>query len=49
MKDLCNTKQRNGETFTVFLQRWRRLFSRYAYPIPKKERWKFLLITLMVK
>ena len=46
MKDLCNTKQRNGEAFTVFLQRWRRIFSRYAHPIPKKEKMEIFIDNL---
>ncbi len=33
LSDLCNTKQRNGETFSNFLQRWRHLASRMPYKI----------------
>jgi hypothetical protein len=46
MKDLCNTKQRNGEDFTAFLQRWGRLFSRYSFPIPKKEKMEIFIENL---
>jgi hypothetical protein len=37
MKYIFNTNQKNGEAFTTLLQRWRRLFYRYARSIPKKE------------
>ena len=36
MMDLCNAKQKNGETFSAFLQRWRSLASRFPWSIPKK-------------
>ena len=38
MLDLCKVKQKVGESFTMFLQRWRRLFARYSRPIPEKEK-----------
>jgi hypothetical protein len=46
MKDLCNTKQRNGEAFTAFLQRWRRLFARYPRHIPEKEKMEIFIDNL---
>jgi len=33
LSDLCNTKQRNGETFSIFLQRWRHLANHMPYKI----------------
>jgi len=41
--DLCNTKQKNGEAFTSFLQRWRGLASKLPWPIPEKQ-----LVTMFV-
>jgi len=43
MTDLCNTKQKNGESFVAFLQRWRSLASKLPWPIPKKQ-----LVTMFV-
>jgi len=37
MIDLCNTKQKNGEPFAAFLQRWRALESKLPWQIPKKQ------------
>jgi hypothetical protein len=37
MLDLCKAKQKVGEPFITFLQRWRRLFARYSHPVPEKE------------
>ncbi|GLJ07896.1 hypothetical protein SUGI_0076310 [Cryptomeria japonica] len=34
---LCNTKQRDGESFSSFLQRWRNLASRCSCEIPQKQ------------
>jgi len=36
MLDLCNTKQKSGESFATFLQRWRQLASKCSYDIPEK-------------
>lgn len=38
MIDLCNIKQLPGESFKVFLQRWRHMFSKYHRDIPDKEK-----------
>lgn len=38
MIELCNTKQKIGEPFLTFLQRWRKRFSRYSQPIPDFEK-----------
>lgn len=38
MLDLCNTKQKNGEPFMTFLQRWRSLFARYPCPVLDNEK-----------
>lgn len=38
MIDLCKAKQKIGESFITFLQRWRRLFTRYPRHVPKKEK-----------
>lgn len=46
MKDICNTKQRNGEAFIAFLQRSTRLFSQYALPVPKKEKMEVFIQNL---
>jgi len=36
MTDLCNTKQKNDEAFSSFLQRWRGLASKLPWHIPEK-------------
>jgi len=36
MLDLCNTKQKGGESFTAFHQRWRQLASKCSYHMPEK-------------
>lgn len=38
MIDLCKVAQKPGEPFTTFLQRWRRMFSRYPWHVPEKEK-----------
>lgn len=35
MADLCNTKQKPGELFSVFLQRWRQMSSRRSLQLPE--------------
>ena len=37
MVDLCNTKQKPGELFSVFLQRWRQMSSRRSLQLPERE------------
>lgn len=37
MLDLCNTKQKGGESFATFLQRWRQLASKCSYDMPEKQ------------
>ena len=34
---MCNLKQRVGEPFLTFLQRWRQLYTKYSCKIPKTE------------
>ena len=36
--DLCNLKQRVGEPFLTFLQRWRQLYTKYSCKIPDMEK-----------
>jgi len=43
MTNLCNTKQKSGEAFASFLQRWRGLASKLPWPIPEKQ-----LVTMFV-
>jgi len=35
--DLCNTKQKAGESFTAFLQRWRQLASKFPHQMPERQ------------
>lgn len=37
MTDLCNTKQKNRELFSDFLQRWRHLTSKHSFPILEEQ------------
>ncbi|GLJ31915.1 hypothetical protein SUGI_0642360 [Cryptomeria japonica] len=46
MLDVCNTKQKNNETFMMFLQRWRRMVSRYPRDIPEKEKMEIFIDNL---
>jgi hypothetical protein len=46
MLDLCKEKQKVGEPFITFLQRWRRLFARYSRPIPEKEKMDIFINSL---
>lgn len=43
MLNICNTKQKNNETCMVFLQRWRRMVSRYPRDVPEKEKMEILI------
>lgn len=38
MLDFYNIKQKNGESFMTFLQRWRCLFNRYPRPVPDHKK-----------
>lgn len=38
MLDICNTKQKKGEPFISYLQRWRKLHIRYPRQITKNEK-----------
>lgn len=38
--------EKKGESFLIFLQSWRRLFARYAHPIPEKEKMKIFIDNL---
>ncbi|GLJ36901.1 hypothetical protein SUGI_0745910 [Cryptomeria japonica] len=46
MLDVYNTKQKNNETFMVFLQRWRRMVSRYPRDVPEKEKMEIFIDNL---
>lgn len=46
MIDLFNTKQLPGESFKVFLQRWRRMFAKYHRDIPDKEKTNIFINSL---
>jgi len=37
MNDIVNNKQRNGETFSSFTQRWRNMASKLSWEIPEKQ------------
>ena len=38
MLDLCNMKQKVGEPFVTYLQRWRKLYSSYPRQLPENEK-----------
>lgn len=38
IRDLCNLKQKVGEPFLRFLQRWRQLYTKYSRKIPETEK-----------
>ena len=38
IRDICNLKQKVGEPFLTFLQRWRQLYTRYSCKIPEIEK-----------
>jgi hypothetical protein len=46
MLDLCKAKQKFGEPFITFLQRWRRLFARYSHPVLEKEKMDIFINSL---
>lgn len=46
MLDICNTKQKNNETFMVFLQRWRHIVSRYPRDVLEKEKTEIFIDNL---
>lgn len=46
MVDLFNTKQKNGELFSTFFQRWRHLSSRCSFPIPEEQLVEILISNL---
>lgn len=43
---LCNTKQKDGEAFLTFLQRWRTVFARYPRSVPEKEKMDIFINSL---
>lgn len=49
MIELCNTKQKIGEPFLTFLQRWRKIFSRYSQRIPDSEKMDIFINNLIPK
>ena len=46
MLDLCNIKQKHGEPFLTFLQRWRHLLSKYPRNILESERMEIFIQNL---
>ena len=47
MLDIFNTKQKHGEPFLTFLQRWHHLLSKYPRNIPKSKRMEILIQNLI--
>ena len=47
IRDLCNLKQRHGEPFLTFLQRWQQLYTKYSRKIPKNEKLDIFLDNLV--
>ena len=47
IRDLCNLKQRHGEPFLTFLQRWRQLYTKYSRKIPENEKLDIFLDNLV--
>lgn len=46
IRDLCNLKQKQGEPFLTFLQRWRQLCTKYPRKIPESEKLDIFLDNL---
>ena len=38
MLDLCNMKQKVGESFVTYLQRWRKIYSNYPRQLPEHKK-----------
>lgn len=49
MIELYNTRQKIGEPFLTFLQRWRKMFSRYSRTIPDLEKMDMFVNNLVPK
>ena len=49
MLDLCNVKQRSGEPFATYLQRWRELYSRYPRQVLEAKKIDIFVNTLVPK
>ena len=49
MLDVCNLKHDQGEPFVTFLQRWRKLCSRYSRDVLEKEKIDILVSNLVLE
>ena len=45
--DLCQIKEKSGEPFSIYLQRWRSLYSQYPWQVPKATKIDIFVNTLI--